>query len=221
MSNYDPNDIDYCDVLRYSGSHFNLSEISELLDDIKQEMFQLVNPKTIFREDDIIIKNGYYYIPASDLLLKSNDINKKFINVTKILTLAGTLGILIDEKISFYRQIDPVRALLLDTMSNVYIENILDKFEYELREKYSEYYFTMRYSCGYGDLALQMQSQVVASVRADELLGISVNKNFFMTPIKSVTAFIGLSNSQQIADKNPCLDCSLKGKCVKKCRRSY
>lgn len=51
---------------------------------------------------------------------------------------------------------------------------------------------TKRFSPGYGDLPLDVQPALLSALQADRLLGIHVGSSQLMTPMKSVTAIIGL-----------------------------
>ena len=49
-----------------------------------------------------------------------------------------------------------------------------------------------RFSAGYGDFPLECQRGLLEMLRADKILGISLNDSLLMTPAKSVTAVVGL-----------------------------
>ena len=49
-----------------------------------------------------------------------------------------------------------------------------------------------RYSPGYGDLSIELQAPLLERLNAGRLLGITLNGAFLMSPVKSVTAIIGL-----------------------------
>ena len=49
-----------------------------------------------------------------------------------------------------------------------------------------------RYSPGYGDLSLEVQSEVLKVLNADKILGIKLGANLLMTPKKSITAVQGV-----------------------------
>lgn len=51
---------------------------------------------------------------------------------------------------------------------------------------------TKRFSPGFGDLPLELQPQVLAALDTGTLLGIHTGSTHLMTPMKSVTAIVGL-----------------------------
>lgn len=57
-----------------------------------------------------------------------------------------------------------------------------------------------RFSPGYGDLPLACQPELLASIDAGRRLGIHLSDSLLMTPVKSVTAIIGVFGRQDEAD---------------------
>jgi len=49
-----------------------------------------------------------------------------------------------------------------------------------------------RFSPGFGDFGLEHQKAILDLVNAERLLGITVNKSYMMSPMKSVTAIMGI-----------------------------
>lgn len=54
---------------------------------------------------------------------------------------------------------------------------------------------TFRYSPGYGDLPLDVQSSFLRALDAQKKIGLTVSENNLLFPRKSVTAIIGIINS--------------------------
>lgn len=50
-----------------------------------------------------------------------------------------------------------------------------------------------RFSPGYGDLPLSLQPAMLRLTGADRMLGVQAGPSFLMTPMKSVTAVVGLA----------------------------
>ena len=49
-----------------------------------------------------------------------------------------------------------------------------------------------RFSPGFGDLTLEVQPRLIRSIDAQKLLGVTVGKTYLMSPMKTVTAIIGI-----------------------------
>ena len=53
-----------------------------------------------------------------------------------------------------------------------------------------------RFSPGYADLSLSVQAPLLARLDAGDLLGIRLGASFLMTPMKSITAIMGIKNEK-------------------------
>ena len=53
-----------------------------------------------------------------------------------------------------------------------------------------------RFSPGYGDMPLSVQPQILEMVNALRLLNITIGDNLLMTPVKSITAVMGIKNEK-------------------------
>lgn len=191
-------------------------EFLRLFECVKKEVVAVAQPKKLCVLCEASCKKGYYYLEKLNLTLKSEDINKLFDSCDKVAVFVVTLGAMVDKKIAFYSNCDVMRATMFDAVASVYVENILDDLQEEFLNKYPEKYHTMRFSAGYGDLPLCLQKSIIESTEANKFLGISVGDNFIMTPSKSITAFVGLSNKKQVK-ASICLTCARREVCDKKC----
>ena len=106
-----------------------------------------------------------------------------------MILFAATLGAGADRCILKYGKTAPSRAMLADAVGSAMIEHWCDVLNAELTAgKESK----PRYSPGYGDVPLTIQKDILTLLDAQRKLGITLSDTCFMTPTKSVTAFIGL-----------------------------
>ena len=89
------------------------------------------------------------------------------------------------------------KALLTDAMAGAAIEQICNDFQEELQGRFPNMQQTMRYSPGYGDLPLSLQKDLLATLEAGKRIGLSVTESNMLTPLKSVTAIIGLRDIEE------------------------
>ena len=77
-------------------------------------------------------------------------------------------------------------------------------------------YLTGRYSPGYGDWDLSMQKEFLRTLNAEKKIGLCLNSSLLLTPLKSVTAAIGLENKDapRIIKKKDCTACNLFASCA-------
>lgn len=127
----------------------------------------------------------------------------------EIILVLCTLGYPFEQKLAYYQHKDVRLALLWDACGSLYIEKKLDEFENSLPYPYK----TDRFSCGYGDLPLSLQPQIVASLPD---LGVRVLPSHMMFPTKSVSALIGIGTQPQPARIRGCAYCSFHERCAYK-----
>ena len=94
------------------------------------------------------------------------------------------------------------------------IEQVCDEAERLIAERVSEPYFTFRFSPGYGDYPLDTQKRLLRLLDAPRKIGLSLNDSLLLTPVKSVTAVIGLSDQPIPRGKRGCAICSLRETCA-------
>ena len=202
--------------------YLNFKGIDNAFDDFIDEVFlevkSISNPKKLCVLSDVSKENGFYKLNKLGLLLKSEDINSLFTDCESIATMVVTLGLAVDKKIALYAKTDMTRSLVMDAVASVYVESFLDKLEEEVCTQ-TNLNKTMRFSPGYGDLDIAIQKDLIKAVGADKYLGIMVNSNNLMVPLKSITAFIGFSTVKQVFS-SIYLTCPQKGNCKTKCSKA-
>lgn len=134
--------------------------------------------------------------------------------------LAVTLGFAVDRHISAEGQASPYRALLLDACATTAIEDLADHATGQARALLLEapHSLTFRFSPGYGDLPLALQPKLLELLDARRLLGLTVGSSLLLSPIKSVTAIIGVRQGCEGGDAaSPsapgCASCLMAGRC--------
>ena len=98
----------------------------------------------------------------------------------------------------------------------IYIEVLCDTIDAQFREEYKKQglFLTTRYSPGYGDLPIGIQRDFIRLLDTVRRIGLNVSDSGIMIPRKSVTAIIGISETEKKQEKLGCKGCNL----VKACR---
>ena len=71
-----------------------------------------------------------------------------------------------------------------------------------------------RFSPGYGDFPLEVQKDFEKILDMPKSVGITLSDSLLMTPTKSITAVIGLSEIDTDCERIGCEQCSMAGKCA-------
>lgn len=192
------------EALRYMGAKaLNPDKMtSDIMDEVENELLKVCRPAYTFTE-----------IPKDSLALGGNDIKKVVAESEKVLLIAATLGIYVEKLLRKTQITDMAKAVVVDSMASVAIEQFMDKIEDELKERYKGLYFTNRFSPGYGDYPLEKQREVVKILNTEKKLGLSLTDSLLLNPTKSVTAVIGLNKNEvkgKINCTSKCMKCGNK-----------
>ena len=93
------------------------------------------------------------------------------------------------------------------------IGDVTDIVEKEIKSQFEGCFFTTRYSPGYGDFPLEVQHDFLSALDAQRAIGLYANDAFLLTPMKSVTAVIGVGNKPPQGSKTGCEFCRIKDNC--------
>lgn len=105
------------------------------------------------------------------------------------IVLATTTGIGVDRLLSKLSVTSAAKHFITDAVASAAAESFCDYVDDMLRKNPSKPH---RFSPGYGDLALETQPLLLNMLNASKNLGITINKSLLMTPVKSITAIMGV-----------------------------
>ena len=83
---------------------------------------------------------------------------------------------------------------------------------FEIAEK-EGYKITPRFSPGYGDMPINLQSKIIKITNAQKLINLTATSDCVLIPTKSVTAFLGFTKENITSCTNKCLLCNFRDKC--------
>ena len=127
--------------------------------------------------------------------------------------MAVTLGPEVDRRILLAQKQDMLDGMALDACASVRADALCDEVEREIfRELREGEHPTMRFSPGYGDAPLTASADLIALLDATRRIGLAMTRSYMMTPIKSVTALIGISDRNEDRTRD-CSRCSAGPDC--------
>ena len=127
-----------------------------------------------------------------------NSIIKHLDGCEKVICMAVTVGFEIEREINKkFERGEYLASVLLDAAATAAVEQASDLMEKNFAAKFSKdgYKMRWRFSPGYGDLSMSVTEDIIAILNASKHIGLCVTRSMMMSPIKSVTAIIGLANS--------------------------
>lgn len=140
-------------------------------------------------------ETGCIALEGATLQLPGDHIARHLDGCTHAVLMAVTLGMGNERLLAQAQATSPLDALLIDACSSSLAEEAAARLAriVDDQARASGFSPTRRFSPGYGDLALSIQPALLSTLQADRLLGMHANESFLMTPVKSVTAIIGLA----------------------------
>ena len=147
----------------------------------------------------------------------SRDMARWLSGCREAVAFAATVGLELDRLISRYSRVSPSRALLFQAIGAERIEALCDAFCADMAAELarSGRGVTRRFSPGYGDLPLSLQRELFQVLDCPRKIGLSLNESLLMTPTKSVTALMGVTDCPGAESRSGCdicdkLDCQLR-----------
>ena len=178
-----------------------------------RELRESLPPKFVYRAFPLEFGADGVTLAGSGVTLTGGLARKMLQHCDTAVLLCCTLGMEFEQRLRAMERRDMGKAVILDACGSAWVESGCDAAEREIAERFAPQYLTDRFSPGYGDLPLTLQPAVLAALDAQRRLGIHLSDSFLMTPSKSVTAVIGVSDTPQPARVRGCGYCAMRGKC--------
>ena len=121
--------------------------------------------------------------------IESYDLAKALKGCNEAYILGVTIGIGADRLISRLAVTSPAESFITDALASAAAESLCDYADNILRKEGEK---PFRFAPGYGDMPLSYQPAVLEALNADYTLGIRLNGSLLMTPMKSITAILGI-----------------------------
>lgn len=192
------------EILRYSGTKEDTPQISALLKECLDEV-----------KDKLSYKVCYVHFPLDlsgdklDLTFtktSSRALRKNLENCHSFVLFAATIGIEIDRLIKKYTRISPSKALMFQAIGTERVESLCNEFCLYIENEYG--YTVPRFSAGYADLSLDIQEEIFNVLDPGRKIGVTLNQSMLMSPSKSVTAIVGITDCKKEIKEHSCKNCS-------------
>lgn len=174
-----------------------------LMDECEKAVLEKASPKYLYVEKDL---------PCPQIM-GGKDIESHLNGCEKAIVMCATVGSGVDKLIRISQISDMARAVVMDSLASVAVEQVCNAFDKIIAEKYSDYNMTFRFSPGYGDYPIELQKIILQMLDAPKKIGLCTNDNFLLTPTKSVTAVLGLSKNPIERKKCGCAICNMRETC--------
>ena len=203
-------EINLNEIFRYSKSSAFDEAFAEVVKACISECIDKLTYSVCYAEFPIDFLNGEIVFPF--MRTDSVDLIKNLSGSKSVIVFAATVGLEIDRLIAKYGSISPVKALAFQAIGAERIESLCNAFCTEAESEYKEkgLYLRPRFSAGYGDFSLEYQRDIFAALDCPRKIGLTLNESLIMSPSKSVTAIVGISEYDDGCEKDGCESCLKK-----------
>ncbi len=217
VEKYKVTSVDRAEVLRYMGYSGQpmTPELDARIDGVVERCLGIACPMASWDVFDVAgrepLADGRPAVQLSgtSLQLIGKSMEKHMAGASSVAVMAVTVGMGVERELRRLSLTDPVEQVIFDAAGTTAVERAADACEASVvawaRER--GLYTNFRFSPGYGDMPLETQPVLLATIDAQRRLGITLSKSLLMTPTKSVTAVIGLFEEPQPSSHASCKDC--------------
>ena len=155
-------------------------------------------------------------IKELNLTINYPDLIDLFDSCDRIVIIACTLWLQLDQQLRYYSKINLTKMTVMDALASSYIEIKCD--EYEAKQNFGKR--TFRFCPGYGNVPLELNKNLANALNCSKHIGLTVQESNLLLPQKSMIGLIGLGDEKLTKH---CFSCVNKENCMyrKRGQRCY
>ena len=198
------------EAIRYLGygKHQVDEKVLQLIRESFEDLEKTASPKMTYCICPVSFpKAGKVIVDSFEIASKS--LYKNLYGCREVVLFGTTLGAVIDARIRKQEVVDMSHAVIYQACAAAYLEEYCDNMQEELSRmlKEKKQYLRPRFSPGYGDFSVLHQKDILGVLEAPKRIGLTMTDGYMLTPTKSVTALIGISNTKEPCHKKGCEEC--------------
>ena len=208
------------EVLRYLGCPGTEDPATlALVEGCSARLLAAARPKWTYRIFGLAVQTDGVRLDCG-LLLPGRDLAAHLRGCSRAALLAATLSAPVDALLRRAQAEDLAAAVALDCCATAAVEAVCDLAEAEIRVRFPGCSFPFRFSPGYGDLPIELQDPILRLLDAPRRVGLCATDRHILTPRKSVTAVLGISDGEISPQKRGCASCTFRDRCIFQCKES-
>ena len=179
-----------------------------------RELEEAAGRRIIYRIFDLDFQDDGC-IQIGQMNIESRNLRKNMNGCEKAIVLGATLGAQVDLLMRKHALSDMARVVTLQACATTILEEYLDDWQGKMEEEMAKegLYLRPRFRHGYGDFSIGHQEEILRMLDAAKTIGLTMTAGGMLTPMKSVTAVIGLSRIKAPCHIKGCEACE-KTDCV-------
>ena len=201
------------EAIRYLGygKHAVDEKTMQMIVESFRELEQIADKKSIYQICEISSIDGNC-LSIGTIKIQSEKLQKNLKDCKEAILFGATLGTEVDRQIRKYEFLDMSRAVVMQACAAAYLEQFCDEIQEKIgieMEKEGKY-LRPRFSPGYGDFSIAHQKDLLVILETPKKIGLTMTDGYMLTPTKSVTAVIGVSNIKERCNIKGCEVCEKK-----------
>ena len=204
------------EVERYLG-YRGLTTIDEkmqsVIEDCIREMEEAMTPRCIYKT--FPIEWDGESCEFAGIRVEPGNLTRNLKGCKEIVMLAVTIGPGADRLVKRSEIRDMLKAYTYQAVGAAAVEAWCDEVNERIKQEATdkELYARPRFSPGYGDFPLEVQKDFERILEMPKSIGVSLSESLLMTPTKSITAVIGLSDKATDCHRAGCEECNMHETC--------
>lgn len=200
VGDYPVASVDYAEVFRYLGMGSAMPDkaLTDKVEEAVRSALDLARPRAALRVFRLRDTNTQpLELEGARLKLAGSDIERFLSGACEVAVFVVTLGLAIDRELQRLSATNALSELVFDAAATTLIERAADAVSAKVVAYAASrgMQATGRFSPGYGDLPLSCQTDLLASVDAMRLLGVTLTASNLMVPTKSVSGVMGIGQN--------------------------
>jgi len=174
----------------------------------RQKLNKLIKPSVHYRIVRPSVTDNDAVQLDETVEFKSTQLAKTLKNAEEIVCFVGTIGTGVENEINrLLAKQKLAEAYILDAMASVAVENMIDRFQNLMENRFSaeDRTVTLRFSPGYCDWPVTQQKKLFKIFNPKQL-NVELLDSCLMKPRKSISGVFGIT-PQESDSYNPCRDC--------------
>ena len=182
------------EALRYMGCKNDCPDdvFEALYEKCEQEYKKTASYKAVMRKVPVELKENNV-VDFGFCEIQNENLYKNLSGCESAYVFAATAGIAVDRLIMRCNKTSPAQAVICNSIGSSAVEVWCDEINAMIN---SQYETKPRFSPGYGGVSLGYQKDILSFLDAERKIGITLNDALMMTPVKSVTAFVGIKEKK-------------------------
>lgn len=183
-------EVDKKQALRFMGCKDEIisEDFAELYDECLELYLSSADLKAVVRKTDVSFPEDNK-IQFDFGIIESESLKINLKNCKSAYIFAATAGSEVDRQIKKLSLMSDGKGMILSCIASSGIEGWCDYINEEMAKGKK---LRPRYSPGYGDVSLSVQTDILSFLDANRKIGLTLTDTLMMIPIKSVTAIVGV-----------------------------